>query len=252
VNFLAHALVAVRTGSGTPNRVVGAVLPDLAPMAGCRPRPELLDAERLGPEVLDGIACHHRADRAFHADRAFTAGARRLRQGALAAGLPPGASRAVGHAGWELLLDGQLVDRTRALEAFSAALAAAPSAAGAFAPSDQLRWEALADHMVTTQWWRHYDDPQVVAEALHRRVRDRPRLAFDSGDVPAVAEVLGGELAKVAAVAGLVVDRVVHEVTPRGKVTPTSRGVVGGRTGSAGAVSSSAGVRAVSPSRPPR
>ncbi|HUA96453.1 MAG TPA: hypothetical protein VMB82_13125 [Acidimicrobiales bacterium] len=226
MNFLAHALVAVRTGSGTPNGVVGAVLPDLAPMAGCRLYPELLDAEQLGPEVLAGIACHHQADRAFHADRAFTAGARRLRRAALAAGLAPGASRAVGHAGWELLLDGQLPDRTRALEAFSGALAAAPVAAGAFAPSDRPRWEALANHVATTRWWHHYDDPQVVAEALHRRVRDRARLAFGSDDVPMVAEVLASELAEVAAVAGPVVDRLVCEASPRGEVpvTPPSGG----------------------------
>jgi acyl carrier protein phosphodiesterase len=254
VNFLAHASVAVRTGSGGPDRVLGAVLPDLAPMAGCRPGPEPLGAGRLGPEVLDGIACHHLADRAFHADRAFTAGARRLRQAALAAGLAPGASRAVGHAGWELLLDGQLADRTQVLDAFSSALAAAPSAAGAFAPGDRPRWEALADHLATARWWRHYDDPQVVAEALHRRVRDRPRLAFGSDEVPVVVEVLGAELAEVAAVAGAVLDRVVHEVTRRGmaSTTPSPGGGVGTRVGSAAPVTVPAGVRATSPSSPPR
>lgn len=223
MNFLAHALVAVRTGSPTPDRVVGAVLPDLAPMAGCRLRPELLHADRPSTELLDGISCHYEADRAFHADRVFTAGAQRLRQAALRAGLPPGPSRAVGHAGWELLLDGQLLGHSEAVQAFSAALVAAPSAAKAFAPADRPRWLSFADHLAAAQWWRRYDDPSAVAEALQRRVRHRPRLAFGTGDVPLVAGVLAGELAGVAAAAGPVLDRVVDAlaVAGEGRVTPS-------------------------------
>lgn len=212
MNFLAHALVAARTGSGSPGRVAGAVLPDLASMARCRPRPELPEEGRFGGELRDGIASHHEADRVFHADRAFTAGASRLRQAALRAGLPPGASRAVGHAGWELLLDGQLLGRTEAADVFAVALAAAPSAAAVFAPDDRARWVGLVEHLAAAQWWRRYDDPFVVAEALHRRMRARPRLAFGQRDVPTVAAVLASSKPKVERVAKELVNRVVERL----------------------------------------
>lgn len=212
MNFLAHAIVAARTGPGSAERLVGSVLPDLAAMAGCRPRPELLDVGDPSGEVREGMACHHEADRAFHADRTFTAGARRLRHAALQAGLPPGASRAVGHAGWELLLDGELLRRSEAADAFGAALAAAPSAAAVFGAGDRQRWLGLVGHLATAQWWRRYHDPQAVAAALQRRVRARPRLAFGSGEIPTVAGVLAGEADEVAAECGPVVDRVVAAV----------------------------------------
>jgi acyl carrier protein phosphodiesterase len=212
MNFLAHVLVATRTGPRSPDRLVGSVLPDLAAMAGCRLRPELLDGGDPSGEVREGVTCHHAVDRAFHADRAFTAGARRLRCAALEAGLPAGPSRAVGHAGWELLLDGVLLSRTGVVADFAMALAAAPPAAGLFAPGDRGRWLGLVDHLATTQWWRRYGDPAVVAAALHRRLRRRRRLAFGLGEVPTVAGVLAAELASVATDAGPVVDRVVDAV----------------------------------------
>lgn len=209
MNFLAHALVAARTGSGSPERVVGAVLPDLAGMAGIRPV-----GERLGSELREGVACHHEADRAFHGDRAFTVGARSLRLAALDAGLPSGASRVVGHLGWELLLDGALLGWSHAAEVFAGALAEAPSAGVAFAPGgDRERWRALVDYLATSRWWLRYDDPEVVAEALHRRAGGRPRLAFRPAAMPAVARVLVAAQGSVATASVAVVDRVVVAAT---------------------------------------
>ncbi len=220
MNFLAHVLVATRTGPRSPDRLVGSVLPDLAAMAGCRLRPELLDGGDPSGELREGVTCHHAADRAFHSDRAFTAGARRLRRTALEAGLPAGASRAVGHVGWELLLDGELLSRTDVAADFATALAAAPPAAGVFAPGDRGRWLGLVDHLATTEWWRRYHDPAVVAAALHRRLRRRRRLAFGPDDVPTVTGVLAAELACVATEAGPVVDRVVDAVGGNGAHPP--------------------------------
>lgn len=217
MNFLAHAVVAARTGTGSPARVLGGVLPDLAGMAGCR-----VATERLDDEVRDGVACHHRADRAFHADRTFTDGARHLRHRALAAGLPPGASRAIGHAGWELLLDGALLGHSEAAGVFVAALACAPAVAGALPPAGRARWHGLVHHLAAAQWWRRYDEPDVVAEALRRRLQARPRLAFGPATVPAAALVLAGAAGAVDAAAEPTVDRVVARVadaTPAGPRT---------------------------------
>ncbi|MGH9090464.1 MAG: hypothetical protein ACRDZR_03645 [Acidimicrobiales bacterium] len=216
MNFLAHALVAARTGSGSTERVVGAVLPDLAGMAHIRPV-----GDRLGGELSEGVRCHHEADRAFHADRTFTTGARRLRLAALDAGLPPGASRAVGHLGWELLLDGELLHRSDAAAVFGTALASAPSATAAFAPGDRGRWLQLVEHLDRSRWWCRYHDPEVVAEALRRRTASRPRLAFGPTEVPAVARMLAEAQGSVAAASGLVVDRVVAGLRDRaGQGTP--------------------------------
>src|SRR5579875_2608861 len=100
MNYLAHLAVAAAS-SASPRYALGAVLSDLCALSGLR-----CAYPRLTGELAAGLRCHRAADRAFHADPAFLAGAGSLRAAALAAGLPPGASRAIGHAGWELLLDG--------------------------------------------------------------------------------------------------------------------------------------------------
>ncbi len=109
MNYLGHALVAGRRRGSGPLGVLGAVLPDLAGMARLR-----YERERMRGEVAAGVRMHHATDRAFHRDPAFVRGSGGLRQAAAAVGLPLGASRAIGHVGWELLLDGVLAETTEA------------------------------------------------------------------------------------------------------------------------------------------
>ena len=73
MNFLAHAEVARRSG-GDADFVLGAVLPDLLPMAGVR-----LDRDAVPAAVAAGWSEHHRADAAFHASPTFAAGVAGLR-----------------------------------------------------------------------------------------------------------------------------------------------------------------------------
>ena len=94
VNFLAHVVVAHRVEGDSPAVALGAALPDLVTIAGCR-----FDNDRLTPDLRRGVACHHQADRGFHADRRFLTGAAAIRSAAAAGGLAPGPSRAVGHVG---------------------------------------------------------------------------------------------------------------------------------------------------------
>src|SRR4029453_6456343 len=63
MNFLGHTHVALAGGGDDPGFVLGAVLPDLAPMAGIR-----LAVRRLDGRLGEGMRCHLRADAAFHAD----------------------------------------------------------------------------------------------------------------------------------------------------------------------------------------
>ena len=188
VNFVAHVHVALcLAGSRTDAAAFafGAALPDLASMAGVR-----LDRSALPEAVREGVLLHHRTDAVFHSLPEFTAGVRRLSDELKTQGLPVGAARAVGHAGWELLLDGCLLEREGTAQAFADVLAAAPDVARAVAPADPQRWRRLLATMRSDRWWLGYGDTELVAHRLQQRLRARRRLAFAVEQVPLVASAL--------------------------------------------------------------
>lgn len=154
-------------------------------MAGVR-----LDRSTLPETVGEGVNLHHRTDRVFHSLPAFTTGVRQLGEQSRACGLPVGASRAIGHAGWELLLDGCLLGRSGAEERFVGILEGAPDVAEAVSPADPDRWRGLLATMRVDRWWVGYRDTETVAYALHRRLRARRRLSFSLEEVPQVADAL--------------------------------------------------------------
>jgi hypothetical protein len=206
VNVLGHTFVALAAGRDDPEWLLGAVLPDLAPMAGVRVARAGLDGE-LG----EGVRCHLRADEVFHAHPAFRAGAGTLRRAAAERGVPRGAARAVGHAGWELLLDGALVGAETEAAFHRAVAVAGPSAATAMTDDDARRWAAFLERGARVGAAGdaprlRYDEPRWVAERLHVMLARRPRLALPVADVPAVADVLAEHAGAVAAVAATVLD----------------------------------------------
>src|SRR5438067_700665 len=99
MNFLAHAAVA-SSHDRDPEFILGAVLPDLLPMAGVA-----VARHDLPAQVQAGWRFHHRTDDAFHAAAAFRAGVQALRTDLRGTPLETGPRRAVAHVGWELLLD---------------------------------------------------------------------------------------------------------------------------------------------------
>src|SRR5437879_348158 len=164
MNFLAHAAVA-RRHDDDPAFVLGAVLPDLLPMAGVH-----VDRTTVTPRVAAGWRSHHRADAAFHESAVFREGVHALRTDLRATALATGPRRAVAHVGWELLLDDAVVGDAVTVEALRAALAVPVS--------DDPRWRELVRRLGTIQ-------PQapapitIIAERVHRAVGRRERLAFD-------------------------------------------------------------------------
>src|ERR671919_2501429 len=104
MNVLGHTFVALAVGDDDPAYVLGAVLPDLAPMLNVR-----IDRSRLDGRVGEGVRCHIEAYAVFHGLAEFRSGAAALRRDLAGRGLDRGPVRALGHAGWELLLDGALV-----------------------------------------------------------------------------------------------------------------------------------------------
>ncbi len=199
MNFLGHTHVALAGGHDDPVYLLGAALPDLAPMAGVRVVRASLDGA-LGA----GVRCHLSADAAFHAHPEFRAGSRALRGAVADRGVGSGPSRAVGHAGWELLLDGTLVG-TEAEAAFHRAVAVGEHASAALTPDDRVRWSAFLARARTSAGLR-YDDPRWVAERLHAMLTRRPRLRLPAHQVTPVAEALAGQVDAVTAVAPAVLD----------------------------------------------
>lgn len=207
VNFIAHvhvALSAVAAGPHEDDLAFGAALPDLASMAGLR-----LDRAALPETVGEGVAVHHRTDAAFHSLEAFTAGVRQLDERLQARGLAVGPSRAVGHAGWELLLDGCLLERAGVEAGFTRVLEHAPDVAAAVLPADPDRWRGLVASLRSERWWLGYGDAEIVACRLRRLLQARRRLSFSVEEIPRVAEVLaaakpGVDLATDGVVAAVV------------------------------------------------
>ncbi|HVX20968.1 MAG TPA: hypothetical protein VHB02_06455 [Acidimicrobiales bacterium] len=187
---------------------LGATLPDLAHMAGLRYEKALLP-----PAALAGVGHHGRSDASFHANGRFLAGSKRLRRAAEDAGVPAGASRAIGHVGWELLFDGVLLGQSDVAAHFVDAVDQAGSVAGAFAPDDRASWWALAAGLRDDRWWLRYEDPEFVARRLHRLLWSKPRLRLSAADLPAVTEVLSAGRPAVQLDAEPVVDAVVSSLS---------------------------------------
>jgi acyl carrier protein phosphodiesterase len=207
MNFLAHSAVAQKSGLASPHQVLGAVLSDLGAMAGLR-----FASAELPADVALGMRCHWASDRAFHGDPTFLEGARQLRAAAADAGFGPGASRAIGHAGWELLLDGTEPART-ATDHFVAALeVAAALQLPASGPQAAAAWARLTERLSSSKWWLHYDDPAFVAERLFGMLGRRPRLAFPRDAVDLAAGVLARSRPEVDRHAAAVIGRVVERL----------------------------------------
>jgi hypothetical protein len=185
VNILGHTQVALEGGRDDAAFLLGAVLPDLAPMAGVK-----VARDALGAPVAEGVRCHVRTDEAFHAHPAFVAGSRALRRALDDRGVASGPARAIGHAGWELLLDGTLVG-TPTEVAFRRAMAVGGDATVAMTAVDASRWAAFVDRGRSAPALG-YDDPRWVADRLYGMLARRPRLRLPADQVDVVAEVLAG------------------------------------------------------------
>ena len=208
MNVLGHASVALAWGGEDPAFVLGAVLPDLASMVHVR-----IDRSLVEGPVGDGMSCHVDADAIFHDHPDFRAGSAALRRDLASHGLDRGPVRAIGHAGWELLLDGTLVG-SPAEAAYWQALDVGELALNAIAEPDRGRWLGFLSYRRRRPQLR-YDDPAWVAERLHDLLARRPRLRFSRDELPAVANVLGAHAGEVAAVGPGVLTAVTDGRRPR-------------------------------------
>jgi hypothetical protein len=180
VNFFGHACVARRVDDD-PRHLLGAMLPDLATMAGVR-----LSAAG-DAAIARGVEHHHAVDRAFHRLPAFVALCRSALEQLTADGVARAPARAVGHVGAELLLDGLLAEDVAARTDYRASVRHALQHGLADrvdfrethgAGSLQRVLSRLADAPVP----EGYREPAFVADRLTWILQRRPRLALRPAD----------------------------------------------------------------------
>ena len=164
---------------------LGSALPDLQREAGVR----IGTASSWAEPVRDGIACHHAVDAVFHDLAVFRAQSSGLTADLLASGVPRGAARAVGHAGWELLFDGALLDDVALTDSYRQAMSVDLTGQDAGWRRALARRSALGVPSL-------YADPPRVAELLQRVLGGRRLLAFDRSDIPVVARCLARRAAR--------------------------------------------------------
>ncbi|HEX5658563.1 MAG TPA: hypothetical protein VFX59_15275 [Polyangiales bacterium] len=189
MNFIGHAAVALWQRAD-PSFVLGSMLPDFAGMAGQRMAPARADAD---PGLAAGVALHHRTDEVFHAAPEFVALQQRVLDTLTPLGVPRGTSRAVGHIGTEMLIDGELLAEKALGDAYLRALGADVALDGVFPSEGALTKLArlrvrLTDHGVPYD----YADPDAVLQRLQFVLARRPRLAIAEPSAPHVRQLLPG------------------------------------------------------------
>jgi hypothetical protein len=192
VNFFAHALVA-SWRSPSAAYALGSMLPDLVNM--CRSRTPPIDHV----DVAAGVALHHATDRAFHRLPAFMDAMTELANRLMQRGLGRGPAAGAAHVGFELCLDGALLDQPGAIAHYLAALdAGRGELRGAIPwpdPDAAVRWHALLERLAAYGAPHAYRDSDEVADRVERVLSGRNLLALDG----AAAAVVHEEMADIAA-----------------------------------------------------
>ncbi|MDH4076619.1 MAG: hypothetical protein OEW29_11835 [Acidimicrobiia bacterium] len=200
MNLGAHIAVAAAAGRDDPGERLGSALPDVAGMG--RFRLNRGPGGTRASAIESGIRLHHRTDDLFHGHRWFVARQAEMHNELIAAGFGRGPALACAHVGVELLLDGVLLGDEPTAETVRHTFAAiddlrAPLGA-LVEPDREPGWQAHLSRFTGGAVVAGLDDPAEVARRLHRVLARRPRLAFASGRLPHLVEVLGQRVPAVA------------------------------------------------------
>jgi hypothetical protein len=217
VNFFGHACLAADTRPDAAF-VFGAMLPDLAGMAGLR------ISEVAHADADAGRRFHYATDAAFHRAAGFSSLCSDATRALTAAGLRRGPARAIGHVGVELLLDGWLASERGVPALYGEALALGPALApsivfrvgrgvapllelcGRIAPAPLLELcERIAAAPHPPEDWCA---PERLTSRLARILGRRPLLALLAGELPAVCGWAARARPDVAAAAPALLEEV--------------------------------------------
>ena len=183
MNFFGHACLAAETRPEAAF-VFGAMLPDLAAMAGLR----VAGVAHAGTDA--GRRFHYATDVAFHHAEGFQSLCSTATRTLSEAGLRRGPARAIGHVGVELLLDGWLATERGVPALYGEALALGPG----LAPSIAFRMDAGASPLLelcvriaaTPHSHAAWCEPERMTSRLVRILARRPLLALHGNELPAV------------------------------------------------------------------
>ena len=174
------------------------MLPDFANM--CRGRV----VRAHDADVAAGIALHHATDKVFHTLPAFSELERDTTQRLQARGVKRGAAMGTAHVAVELLLDGMLLDDSRACGLYLAALrceaAMAHDASSEWHdPAASRRWAAVRQRLTDHGIPEGYRDPDVVTDRIALILSPYRTLALADSEVELVRVELHLLRARVAA-----------------------------------------------------
>lgn len=205
MNFVGHSHFARRIDTA-PRFLLGAMLPDLASMAGTR----LVAQDESA--IARGVRDHHTVDDVFHGAPTFIS----LQSWAIdelsGRGMAWGASRAVAHVAPELFLDGLLLEDDANVEPYVEAVREAGRAetlrAMRFAGAGAEGFATVHQRLASYGPPHGYRDPKFVGDILVRILSHRPRLALGPEEIPMLEAVLPALFREVETHASRLLDEV--------------------------------------------
>jgi hypothetical protein len=187
MNYFGHAALAVLKG-GTSKFVLGAMLPDLLPMARVRDTETFDDSE-----LALGVQFHLQTDSLFHETEAFITLNREALKELRSQGISRGPARACAHMGVEMLIDARLAEERNFHDGYLEALASGAGDPLLFGPHKREAGErvrALCDHLAEKGKGIHAATRERFALRLGRTLENRPRLRPTESELVKIADYL--------------------------------------------------------------
>lgn len=187
MNYYGHACVAAMRG-GHDAFVLGAMLPDLLPMAALR-----MPTSMVEPEVQAGVQFHLKTDAIFHETPTFLELNRSVLHDLRTLGISRGPARACAHVGVEMLIDGELARDREFILSYVRALGAAIDRPDYLLPLKALELahaHSLCAHLRERAGSTFDTTSERFSLRLGRALAHRPRLAPKTDELKVIADYL--------------------------------------------------------------
>jgi hypothetical protein len=187
MNYFGHAAVATLRGDNA-RFVLGAMLPDLIPMAGVPVPKSFADWD-----LNRGLSYHVETDALFHNTRTFMELNRKALSDLRALGVSRGPARACAHIGVEMWIDAELAKDNASLSGYESALSEIckrPQVLFPLAREECQRAQGLCDHLLQMGQSAFHPSAEKFALRLHRTLSPRERLLPSADELVVIANYL--------------------------------------------------------------